>query len=109
MSSPDKILSYGTAKGAASAFMRWLKDRYKSQNVFLWSPQEAKERGYGNGWAVCWEEGPYQWTSALSGGSTIFAGETGSYSEVGPFPNGISTREWHAEPYNGFILSFYQD
>lgn len=119
MTSAQEVLGRKTAKGAAQAFTEWLKENAAQKllgkpgelwgTVFLWSPDEAKARGYGNGWAVCWEQGPFQWTMAVSGGSSLFAGETGNYSALGPFPEGIYSAHWHCEPHNGFILSFYQD
>ena len=79
-----------------------------SHYVFLWSPEESRSRGYGNGWSVCWEEGPYEWAIYMSMGKSIFAGEFSEYSSKEE--NGIFDRdEWIAEPYNSFILSFYNN
>ncbi len=34
---------------------------------------------------VVWEGGPYEWAPALTGGSSIFAGEFGDYGEENPW------------------------
>jgi hypothetical protein len=34
---------------------------------------------------LSWEEGPYEWASALTGGSWLYAGETGQYSKENPW------------------------
>ena len=108
---PNQVLSSKNAKEAATRFAEWLRAQvleigYSTKQIFLWSPQETQERGWGSGWSVCWEEGPFEWTS-ITGGSTLYAGETGSYSTPGPFPQGLSTHDWMAECYNSFVLNFH--
>lgn len=29
--------------------------------VALWSPEEARDKGFTNGWHLIWESGPYMW------------------------------------------------
>jgi hypothetical protein len=113
--SPFRVLSSETPREAATRFASWLRQKarecgYDPKDVVLWSPQRTAELGWGSGWAVCWEGGPYDWAVNLSLGAGLFAGESESYSKPGPFaPWGLSvTGKWFVEPYNGFILNFYE-
>jgi len=101
-----KVLEAKTPAGAAKRLFAFLVERYEAKGIFLWSPEETKEHGFGSGWSVCWEEGPFEWTM-VSAGSDIGAGETGCYSTPGPFPTGLRGEGWNAEPYNGFVMGFY--
>lgn len=107
---PAKVLEAKTAKTAAKRLAELIKETFPDQvkNLFVWSPEETKSRGWGSGWAVCWEEGMYDWT-AITAGSSIYAGESGRYSQPGWFPEGLRGSNWYAEPYNGFVINFYQD
>jgi hypothetical protein len=102
----EKVLEAKTPAAAAKRFHTWLTETWDARGAVLWSPAETKERGWGSGWSVCWEEGPFEWTM-VSAGSDIGAGETGCYSTPGPFPTGLRGEGWMAEPYNGFVLGFY--
>lgn len=109
---PNEVLASSTPQEAATRLAEWLREHCSEsgsdpKNVFLWSPDEAKERGWGSGWTVCWEEGPFEW-AMISAGCTLYAGEFGTYSQPGPFPNGLSGKKWFAEQYNSFILNFYE-
>lgn len=110
---PEKVLAASTPAEAAKRFHAWLTLQakelgYNVANIFLWSPTEADARGYGKAWAVCWEEGPYEW-GMVTGGCTLCGPENGNYSNPGPFPNGISGKNWLAEMYNNFILTFHKN
>lgn len=109
---PEQVLEAATPRGAASRLAAYLRELaesagYSPDAVALWSPTKTKELGWGSGWAVCWEGGPYDWAVSLSLGSGLMAGASGSYSKPGPFPGGLNAKGWFAEPYNGFILNFY--
>ena len=106
--SPTKVLASLSPATAAKALAAYLKKLDPGAEVLVWSPKEATEHGWGSGWAVCWEGGPFDWALALSGGSSIYAGESGCYSTPGAFPEGLSAHGWYAEAYNGFILSFHK-
>lgn len=111
---PADIVRAKTSKTAAKRFHAYICALAKAsgQNpdieVALWSPKEAKERGWGTNWAVAWEGGPYEWAVALSLGSQLHAGDYG-YSQEGPFPSGIHGSGWFCEPYNNFIMCFVED
>jgi hypothetical protein len=104
---PASVLEAKTPRAAAARLAAYLRETFETDSVLVWSPQETKARGWGSGWAVCWEEGPYEWT-AITMGSSFSAGATGNYSKPGPFPEGLSSPTFHCEPYNGFILNFYE-
>jgi len=110
---PSEVLGAKTPETAATRFAEWVRKLCKElgndpNNVFLWSPEETKQRGWGSGWAVCWEEGPFEWAVCTSLGSFLYAGEFGDYSKPGSFPEGLHGDGWFAEPYNNFVLNFYE-
>lgn len=109
---PEEVLRATSPKEAATKFAEWLRIQCREignneAHLFLWSPEEAKRRGYGSGWSVCWEEGPFDWTM-VSAGSSLYAGELGNYGSPGPFPEGLDGDGWYSEMYNTFIISFYE-
>ena len=104
---PADILARKSCSGAAKALAEYLRIKHNANNVYVWSPEETKSRGWGSGWAVCWEEGPYEWAVNLSMGQSPYASELRTGVIGAPFPQGLHSRDWFAEPYNGFILNFY--
>ena len=60
---------------------------YSTKYIYLWSPEETNERGYGNCWSVFFEDGPYDWGIDLS---IKMHGKT-----------------FYCETYYGFDLLFY--
>ena len=89
-----KPSKYRTATGAAKAFHKALLKIVEETGAnpkycYLWSPEEASSRGYGNAWMVCWEEGCFEWA-------------VGTSMEC-------SAETWHTEPYYSFNLSFYDN
>lgn len=106
---PESVLNATTARDAAKRLAAYLKGVYgEDSDIKVWSPDETKMYGWGGGWSVCWEGGPFNWTIALSTGAVINAEDVG-WSKPGPFPNGLHARNWMAEPYNHFVLNFYQE
>jgi hypothetical protein len=61
--------------------------------VYLWSPKESEEHGYGKCWTVCAEEGPWEWTIELTGYCESLYNRT----------------DVVAQPYNSTILGFYKN
>lgn len=64
---------YKTKASAAKAFHKALckfcKEVYGQNTdieVFIDTPEESQERGYGKNWRVCWESGPYEWAIGVS-------------------------------------------
>ena len=114
-----EVVNTDSAEIAAKRFHAWLEkwaeeaygNEYNTSNIYLWSPTETKRRGYGSGWCVCWEEGPYEWALSVTAGEGMLNAEFGQYglSAEGEFASGVTGVNWFAEPYNGFILNFYQD
>lgn len=112
---PDLTRSYAhrlyneckSGKDAAQVVYGYLRDHaklsgYAEDYIILRTTEEGHQE-------IMWEEGPFDWAIALSGGSWLYAGESGAYSEVGEFPQGISGDYWHAEPKNSYTLTFYED
>jgi len=94
-------------RSAAKKLARRLRQEAKAigaspTNIFVWSPKETKSRGWGSGWAVCWEEGPFEWALNLAGGGSIYNLHTGTTAV-----KVIDQANYYCEPYNGFILNFY--
>jgi hypothetical protein len=103
---PSDVLAARSPQDAAHALARYLKTSFDADELVVWSPEEAAQRGFGDAWAVCWESGPFEWT-VISEGLSLRASELGHTDAAGPFPDGIQGEGWYAEPYNNFILSFY--
>ena len=107
-----KKITAKTTRGAAQQLYDYLRELAvqlgnNPEYVYFWSISESEERGYGKCYTVCWEEGPFDWAVALSGGTSIYAGELGNYSL--PAEIDVNCGEyWFAEPYNGFIMGFYR-
>ncbi len=61
---------------------------------------------------LSWEEGPYEWAPALTGGSDLHAGETGRYSQENPWFDEVEAiKEKHQcyfECQNNFQLSAWE-
>jgi hypothetical protein len=67
------LAKYKTKAGAAKALARHLKRwaesvGYSPGEVFIWSPEERKERGEAPAWEVSFEAGPFEWAYKLTGG-----------------------------------------
>lgn len=89
---------YKSAASAAKAFHKALckfcKEVYGQKpdiEIFIDTPEESQERGYGKNWRVCWESGPFEW--AIPASCECRA----------------SDFSWHTEPYYSFDLCFYED
>lgn len=82
---------------------------------------EAEKAGYdpeqivvveeGSRARIVWEEGPYEWTMALTGGTSIYAGELGNYglTPEKDLQAKLEALEGHAyfEPQNHYALCAY--
>lgn len=102
-----------TPEQGAKKFYAWICERAKAQGqtpsieVALWTPEETEERGWGSGWSVCWEGGPFDWAIAISLGSSLYAGEFDNYSKPAEYDL-MNDKGYWTEPYNGFVLNFHE-
>jgi hypothetical protein len=58
---------------------------------------------------ILWEEGPFEWTMALSGGYSLSAGEfpeLGGYTK--PCEIKLEDGDWFAEPQTHYSMAFYK-
>jgi len=84
---------YKTKAGAAKAFHKALAKTVKEFGMnpdvetFIKTPEESEKAGYGRGWTVSWESGPYEWAIDASW-------------KVQNSPT------WYTEPYYSFDLCF---
>jgi hypothetical protein len=83
--------AYKTKAAAAKALYKALVKLAKSwgqseKEVFITSPEESSQGGFGNCWRVCWEAGPYEWAISAS------------FQITGPWG--------YTEPYYSFDLCF---
>lgn len=98
-----------TPKGAAGATLRAIRTLPGGEYAFV-RPTE-----HGSGWAVVWEEGPYEWTIIATGPGDIYAEEMGgtlvdAYQRNKPtfdFSAGDSNN-WFPEPQNHYALNFWK-
>jgi|SRR5580704_5070079 hypothetical protein len=99
----------GAAAKKLHAYLRqWAKDTSygPALDLFLWSPEETENKGYGKFWAVVWESGPFEWPM-ITAGCRIEHG--GIYSQPGPFPGGLRGRGWWTEQQNDWMILFIKD
>jgi len=86
----------------------------KAENVHLWEP--GHECNPSGSWMVSWEEGPFEWALALSGGESMYAEELAEDFHAMGFTLDRSPEiilcpsfGWFAEPQNGYQMTFVQD
>jgi hypothetical protein len=81
------------------------------QYVYLWSPDESEQRGYGKNWSVCWEEGPYEWAYCVSAGEFFggeeFAIEAGRKGNPTWEAQMLENEHVFCEPYTSYVLCFF--
>ena len=111
------VSGYKTAAGAAKATYRALQEwaEFYGQDpdeVVIYDPDETAQkrdmRG-GDAWCVAWEGGPYEWASALSGGTTLtgFEGPRMIY-DGDPEVEGLHESDgFDVECYYSFDLLFF--
>ena len=101
-----------TARGAANEFTRVLRakairmglvDAERAQQAIFTRPGEYSNGGY----EVVWEEGPYEWAVYISGGGSLLGDQYG-YSRPAEIDL-LGARGWYGEPYNGHILTFWEN
>ena len=84
-----------TPMQAATKFKEMLVKKYgesETTELVIWDKAKSAEMGFGEGEAtICWEGGPCEW--AVTESMTEFA---------------FSLKGILAEPYNHFVLNFYQ-
>lgn len=98
-----------TPRGAANEIAKYLKKKFPgATGIRVLDPEDGMTYFGSKSWMVCFEEGPYEWAPMLTGGSSIFAGETGSYSTPGDYPNGVRNSFVWAECQNNFAICLYK-
>jgi hypothetical protein len=75
----------------------------------LWSPVEAKARGYSPFWRVSWEAGPAEWGVLLTLGESMWLTELGLGHDHRPEVLLQSGNGWYTEPHYGFDVGFVED
>jgi hypothetical protein len=98
-----------TPRGAANELAKFLRKKFSNAaGIRVLSPDEGMHFFGSKSWMVCYEEGPFEWAPSLSGGSSIYAGETGSYGSPGDFPQGLCNQHVWGECQNNFAICFYK-
>ena len=97
------FISAKTPKGMAGKTLRAIKKMPGGEYASM-RPTE-----WGAGWQVVWEEGPYEWTQAATGGADIFRQEY--YSDG--YRGSDATFEFDyshvfPEPQNHYALNFWK-
>ena len=99
------IIDGKTAKESAQMVLDAIRENWDpdERNTFL------RETDYGDGWQVCWEGGPYEWTMISTSQGDIWAEQMGA-SLQGAF-NAEATFDFqgevYVEPQNQCALNFY--
>jgi len=106
------VSGYKTAAGAAKktheALQEWAEFLgHDADEVVLRRPEDDYQST--GTWAVVWEGGPYEWASALSGGTTLtgFAGPRMNYDGEPEVAGLLSGAGFHVESHYSFDLLFY--
>jgi hypothetical protein len=108
---PD-VSGYKTAAGAAKktheALSEWAEFLGHNADAVVLKRPEDEYQGY-DAWAVVWEGGPYEWATALTGGTTLtgFAGPRMNYDGT-PEVSGLTSGAGFAvECHFSFDLVFF--
>ena len=98
------------APDAARALYEFLQKRFEpGDECSLWSPVEAKSRGYSPFWRVSWEVGPVEWGALLTLGESMWRQELELEYEHRPEVLLQSGDGWYTEPHFRFDIGFVED
>ena len=98
------------AVDAARALYDFIQEHFGAgEECSLWSPKEAKNRGYSQFWRVSWEAGPAEWGVLLTLGESMWLTELDLSHEHKPEILLDSSDGWHTEPYYRFDIGFIED
>ena len=98
------------APEAARALFRFLQQHFEpGDECSLWSPAEAKSRGYSAFWRVSWESGPLEWGVLLTLGESMWLQELELGYEHRPEVLVQSGKGWYTEPHFRFDVGFIED
>jgi hypothetical protein len=75
-------------------------------SIILHNPEVSEDCGHGSAWTVVWED-LYDWTMALTGGESAVSRELGRYGGEPEVAGLFRADNFVAEPYNGYVLAFY--
>ena len=104
------VTKYATKRIAAKTLHRHLGENFEDfggKTARLLTPDESEQLGTGRNWRGMWEEGPYEWAIGLTGGTSMFGGETGKWSVNNPEILLTGAENWFCEPYYRFDLCFF--
>lgn len=100
----------GAAKKTHEALQEWAEFMgYDPEAVHLYDRDDTEDKRGVDAWCVAWEGGPYEWASALSGGTTLtgFAGPKPVYDGE-PEVTGLTSGDgFDVECYYSFDLLFF--
>src|SRR3974377_1335814 len=97
------------AREAARALYEFLQQRFEpGDECSLWSPVEAKSRGYSSFWRVSWEAGPVEWGVLLALGESMWPQEYELGYEHRPEVLLQSGDGWYTEPHFRFDIGFVE-
>lgn len=100
----------GAAKKTAEALREWAEFMgYDPEAVHLYARDETEAKRGVDAWCVAWEGGPYEWASALTGGTTLtgFAGPKPVYDGTPEVAGLTSGDGFDVECYYSFDLLFF--
>lgn len=94
------------SRTAADKALKAIREQFKSwigAQGEMYGPQLV-EAWDGKNWAICWDGGPYAWTTlAVQGGNDVEYGT--SFPAAQNFPSG----DVFAEPYDNCVLVLYRE
>lgn len=82
---------------------------YNPDHIILLNPDVGDIEGYGRCWQIIWEEGPFEWAPSISAGESVCAFEMRSYKGEAAIPGLVYHPTVLAEPWNNYVLCFYEN
>ena len=101
-----------TASDAARTLYEFLQKHFqRGDECSLWSPAEAKAKGYSRCWRVSWEAGPVEWGVLLSLGESMWMTELEAGHGHDHRPEDLlqSGDGWYEEPQYRFDVGLEEE
>ena len=95
-----------TAGAAARTLYEYLRDEHAGEHVDYYRPDDNPRQN--GAYAVVWEGGPHEWAVWLTGGESLYTGQSTPIEYDGdPEVTGLYGHDWLAEPHYSFDIQFH--
>ena len=98
------------APEAARRLFGFLQQHFRpGDECSIWTPAEARSRGYSAFWRVSWESGPLEWGALLTLGESLWLRELGLPCDHRPEVLVVCGQGWYTEPHYAFDVGFIEE